>query len=477
MTAASRTHKAAFGIAAREAMGFFTVRLVLYFVLADLAVKILFEIAQGMWWYQTPTLKQYFLFGFIGLDYALSVRSILGIRVRSVSAIVVILFFIWLCIHGVVVGLAHGNPIFKVFNDTVPLIVVAINLARIQNEFPRLASLNTDVFFRLLLTLVGAVTLLGVGGLAVGLQTTAFPYFGIGEIFVCCIFAAVFKTHDIKVTTLALLAAFIGLWISDLNRSFLALLGIGFGASIFFLGLANIRKFFVFIVILIPTMLIGFSLVPEESKTYQRIYNSFNNEGVNDDASVGERDAEFAAIKEQEAARGVYTDVFGFGHGAEYSVRLTHQVDDDRSFAHYSWAWYKMRYGDIGYFYCAIHFLLLIYSTVQGLRTKHIVGHAFAILSAACLIYMFTYVNFVILLLGLPYCPTGRLLRHRTSGHRKGGTVPRFGGFHPASPTGRLTHPRPVPAAYGESLADSEHRPGGQALWSGSASGGDRRHR
>ncbi len=74
------------------------------------------------------------------------------------------------------------------------------------------------------------------------------------------------KTHDIKVTTLALLAAFIGLWISDLNRSFLALLGIGFGASIFFLGLANIRKFFVFIVILIPTMLIGFSLVPEESK-------------------------------------------------------------------------------------------------------------------------------------------------------------------------------------------------------------------
>ncbi len=150
MTAASRTHKAAFGIAAREAMGFFTVRLVLYFVLADLAVKILFEIAQGMWWYQTPTLKQYFLFGFIGLGLR-PFRSVdPRIRVRSVSAIVVILFFIWLCIHGVVVGLAHGNPIFKVFNDTVPLIVVAINLARIQNEFPRLASLNTDVFFRLL---------------------------------------------------------------------------------------------------------------------------------------------------------------------------------------------------------------------------------------------------------------------------------------------------------------------------------------
>ena len=71
--------------------------------------------------------------------------------------------------------------------------------------------------------------------------------------------------------------------------------------------------------------------------------------------------------------------------------------------AHYSWAWFKLRFGQMGYLYLLIFVSVLAYNGfVWGLRFDP-VGFFMLCLCLVSLLYCFTYVNAAFLMMGIQF--------------------------------------------------------------------------
>lgn len=88
----------------------------------------------------------------------------------------------------------------------------------------------------------------------------------------------------------------------------------------------------------------------------------------------------------------------GLGFGGLYEVARTHEFLKNYGHAHYSWAWFNLRFGRIGYIYLAIMVLALAYNGFYGIRSRMPVGLLVALLAFFSTLYFFTYVNAVFLI-------------------------------------------------------------------------------
>ncbi|WP_346911900.1 hypothetical protein [uncultured Roseibium sp.] len=383
---------------------FFSFRILFYFILAQFIVKLVFELGMGMWWYKTSQTYQYILYSFIALDYVAT--SIQFARLKYIKAFSLIISgtFLILCVHGVIVGLINDNKLFKIFNDTVPLIVIALNVIRLQDEFKSAQKMEIERIMNFMFVVLLIIAVLGTVGMLAGLPTRPAPGDPLPEIFFSLFFAKLFSEKKLHIPTLLMGFVLLAFWADDFNRTKMLFLALGFSMIMLKYFWKNIILFLAVATVVIAAGAIFINIIPEDSKTARRLASAFSSNEYSNDASTGERDAEYRAIVSQQQQQGIFVSSFGFGHGAEYAVQLTHRYDYERSFAHYSWAWFKMRYGDFGYLYCLTVFLFFLWSVFVGFTKGSKWSIFLGFLSLVSLIYMYTYTNFIILTTGFCWC-------------------------------------------------------------------------
>lgn len=57
------------------------------------------------------------------------------------------------------------------------------------------------------------------------------------------------------------------------------------------------------------------------------------------------------AVQEKLDTLGTEAQWLGLGFGGVYEVQFTHVMLKDYGHAHYSWVWFNLRFGRIGYLY------------------------------------------------------------------------------------------------------------------------------
>ena len=91
------------------------------------------------------------------------------------------------------------------------------------------------------------------------------------------------------------------------------------------------------------------------------------------------------------------------GFGGLYEFQSTHAYIRNYGHAHYSWAWFKLRFGYIGYFYLAILASMLLYNVIRGLQSRSENGIFVAFLCLQGIIYLGTFVNALFLVSGIHF--------------------------------------------------------------------------
>jgi hypothetical protein len=191
--------------------------------------------------------------------------------------------------------------------------------------------------------------------------------------------------------------------IEDLNRSSLVFFTI---AGLLLLGRIFLKSppaSIAAMVLIAIVSVITWTALPEKSGMKTRVYAMihFDAETSSRRTSVGERETEFASIKRRLALAGHTIDMLGLGHGALYEMHFAHHYKKAYGHAHFSWALFKLRYGSFGYLLTAALAGLLLYNALIHSLSRDALSLYIVLISLACLIYMFTYVNFFFLLSGL----------------------------------------------------------------------------
>ena len=108
-------------------------RIVVYIVLSELLVKIIFELILGQWDFVQGQNKQWFFYSFLALDYLISVKKVIKIRVTVNPMSLLAFVFLIMVAHGLFMGIMLGNSISIVANDTIPILMIALNILRMQS--------------------------------------------------------------------------------------------------------------------------------------------------------------------------------------------------------------------------------------------------------------------------------------------------------------------------------------------------------
>lgn len=375
-------------------------RIIIYIFLSSFIVKIYFEFLLGEWSYLQSQNKQWIFFGLLALDYLVSVRKVIAIRVTlNMMSMFAFVLFIMIA-HGLFVGILNSNPIFVIFNDTVPLIMIALNILRFQSY-----SENPHIDF---LSLLKICTWLSIGTTFFGLAAELIgqpssPSVGNVTIYLCLLIAALYCLRPFPkwigfsaILMLALLAA-------EMNRTNLLF----FLAAIFAYVCSTIIKrpasglvYTLFAILLLTSVWIS---LPEDSGTYQRIVGISAIDLDRRTGSVGERQAEMEAVQAKLDRLGPSGIWLGLGFGGLYEVQYSHQYLTDYGHAHYSWVWYNLRFGRIGYIYLVVMLVALTFNAFNHLTSKKPEHLLTGLLCLSSLIFCVTYVNSIFLMSGITF--------------------------------------------------------------------------
>lgn len=378
-------------------------RIVIYVSVSELIVKIIFELLMGKWYFVLAREKQYLLFTLLLLDYIINYKKILNIKI-SVNYILIFIFIFFIAIlQGIFVGIYNGNKIFEIFNDSVPLLLIVGNALRMQSYQEN----KRDIDFNFLLkfsSLVGMAICL-TGGLGVLLHRPSSASVGglTAGIYFPIFFAALFTNKKITIPYIMCFCIIFGLTLTDLNRTTMAFMGI---SSIIIIVIKFLHRPFRGLILITSALLcglIGWGFLPKDSKTYIRIIRISEINTSDHKGSVGERQAEYDAIKTKLKDKGESTQLFGMGHGALYEVKVTHGYMKDYGHAHYSWALFNLRYGLTGYLYLLLLLFTLTLHAYKNIDLNNPAKMTVSLLCFQSILYLATYVNFVFLLSGLQF--------------------------------------------------------------------------
>ena len=375
--------------------------------------------------------KLWIFYIIIAIEYVFQVRRILYSRFYVDKSLYVAGFIIILAIHGLLVGVGWQNKPAKIATDTIPLFVAGVNIIlACQSEaykdfnFARVEGIN--ITFSIVMIVVGIISvhighskIVSLGG---ALSTAVSVAIIVTSIWRRGRFSIIFV-----VTNLVILMVIA----PSFNRTTVAMLVV-LCAMLFYSTIIvyPVRLYFLLLLIGGAAVLTPL-VVPPGSPLARRIegLNSSNIEQQNQEGtgSIGERIAEWSAIKKKISKNGRFAEIFGLGHGAVYDVGFTQgQASPNYSNAHFGWALFYLRYGYFGFIYLLMFAILMAANIYRNVRSKNNFDRMVLILCIAGIIYIFTYMAFNIILSGLQFMHMrsgpGKLVAHG-SAHSGGNGV------------------------------------------------------
>lgn len=384
-------------------------RIIIYCFLSELIVKIIFELCMGIWWFSLSPTKQIVLYLLLAMDYAFNFRKIIAIRFWGNPVFYFMLMVCVMVAQGVFVGLYNHNPIFEIFNDSFPLLLMAVNALRLQS--PAEAKWDIDFSFLIRFASWMSVTICFIGFVAksiLGLLSTHAISGVIAGVYFVLVMSAVLAGHRVKFIYWLCFIVVLAFSADDFNRTTLAFMFIAISAIFFKF---SIYKPFAALSLVAVISILGIGLwnfLPDDSKTKERITDLTRVSSETRTGAVGERLSEWHAIQEKIAQNGTTTRWIGLGHGALYDVRYTVRVIKDYGFAHFAWALFYLRYGLSGYVYLFFLTAILAWQMFRYWSFTKPVSMFVSLLSLFSLLYLTTYVNFVILCMGLQFLVLNR---------------------------------------------------------------------
>ncbi len=370
-------------------------RLIIYILASSLIVTIIFQFGLGQDSYDQSQNKQWVFYGLLGLDYLISFRKVLNLRItiNPISLFALCLFI--MMFHGIFVGILNANAPFVIFNDTVPILMIALNILRMQS----VSEISKPINFRFLyISTVICVSITCVFGALSGKVFTGNP-----SLVYPLLFVPLFILRPFPVWTIPFVLGVFIFTADDINRTTLMFFLIIFGIYMGFVTIREPMKSLIVGLCAIIAIFGAFSFLPEDSKTYERVVGLTEIDLSKRTGSIGERQAERDAINTKLEKMGTAAQWTGAGFGGTYTVRFTWEFMRDYGHAHYAWAWYNLRFGKIGYFYMFIFASMIIYSGIHNYRQKNDVGLFVTCLCISALLYMMTHVNSIWLLSGLHF--------------------------------------------------------------------------
>lgn len=383
-------------------------RVIIYCFLSELIVKIVFELAMGRWWFGLSPIKQIILYALFAMDYAVNFRKIMAMRFWGNPVFYFMLVVLVMVIQGTFVGLYNHNAPFEIFNDSVPLLLMAVNSLRMQSPVEP----HDRIDFSFLIRFCGYTSFLicSLGFLAksIGLPSTAAIAGVIAGVYFALLVAALLTGFKVRIVDWICFFIVAGFSADDFNRTTLAFFL--FSGAVLFLKYSVMNPLRAMMLAIIMVLL-GFALwnfLPDDSKTKQRFTDLAQVSSQSRTGSVGERMSEWISIQQKVAQSGTTARWIGLGHGALYDVRYTFTVIKDYGFAHFAWALFYFRYGLSGYFYLGLLTAILLWQGFRSWSFKSPVSMTVSLLSLMSILYLATYVNFVILCMGLQFLVFGR---------------------------------------------------------------------
>jgi hypothetical protein len=302
--------------------------------------------------------------------------------------------------HGLIVGIYNENTWFLVFNDTIPFLMIAINILRMQSSAENSAPIDFGFLLRFCGLIAVCTTLFSLTLQTAGIIKNA--TFKVNTIYLSLFFAALLTQYKLRWVDIVYFLVVFSCAVTQMNRTTLAFMGlIGmviFVKHLFKKPLKGIMIMAVSIIVIIS----GFYALPKDSPTYQRIVGLQHIDFSRRTGSVGERQQEQDSVNVELHKKGRTDELLGFGMGGSYTIKLTHETIKNYGHAHFSWVWFKMRFGEIGYVYLGLLSLALIASVVHNSQGGAL-GACVGLLCAFSVLYMFTYVNALFLLSGLQF--------------------------------------------------------------------------
>ena len=376
-------------------------RIIFYIFISEVVTKIIFELALGQWGFTQSQNKQWFFYGFLALDYLISARKVINIRVtfNPMSALAIV--FLIMVVHGLFIGLVNGNSLFVIFNDTVPPLMIALNVLRMQSS----AENDNPIDFRFLFTACTALALAAclTGFLAVKLGQPSQTSVGSSALYYPMLMAALFTLRPFPKWAGVAALIMIVLVLGDINRTTMLFLAIVVSGYALIKTVRDPAKGLLAFLVIPVIAAMFFAFVPEDSKTYNRVIGLTNVDLSARTGSIGERAAEWDAIQAMLESKGKTVQWLGPGFGGVYNVHFTHHYLTDYGHAHYIWAWFNLRFGRSGYIYMALFLAALVYNAGAGLRARDETGVFVSFLCLLGLIYCMTHVNSVFLLSGIHF--------------------------------------------------------------------------
>jgi hypothetical protein len=332
------------------------------------------------------------------LECVVCLPKIIRIRVTVNPMSLYAIMLLMMCMHGLVVGVYLHNKPFEMFNDLIPLLMIFLHTLRVQSfseqqtiHIERLLKEVTVIAFTSCCILFISKMLGNPSWPKLGATTIFLPLFFAGLFFfksfpkwvgVCSIIMILMSLDNFNRTSMLflLLITLIYLFITLIQSP---------GRGLIVIGITAICACMIMLVL------------DKNSPTYQRIEGISRIDGDRTTGSVGERNSEWLAINAKLRHQGETIHWLGLGLGGLYEVAFTHEYIKDYGHAHYGWAWFKLRFGKLGYVYLTIFLMVIAYNALAIFRHRDALGCFISLLSIYCLLYVVTYVNAIFLLSGI----------------------------------------------------------------------------
>lgn len=397
-------------------------RIIIYVLMSELLAQIIFEIGLGQWTFVQGQNRQWVFYLLLACDYLISIKKVSNIRFSvNVTSCMAFVFFIMVA-HGVFVGVMMRNNLFTIINDAIPLLMIGMNILRFQSEAE-----YKPIDMRFLLYACASIVLL-CGFLGFTFKTImhrSSPYVAGAEIYFPLFFATLFTFRKFPKWVIFMTVAMIAITIDDINRTTMAFFAIILMAYLLLNTIKYPVRGIVALIILTLGIAVAANLVSEESKTYRRIVALTEVDLSDSQGSIGERQEEWRAINRKYDRLGSTVEFFGLGFGGVYEVARTHFYLKNYGHAHYSWAWFKLRFGQMGYLYLFIFVMALAYNGYFWGMRKDPIGIFVLLLCLVSLLYCFTYVNAAFLMMGIQFAyHRGDVLFGRKASEEEDGIIP-----------------------------------------------------
>lgn len=376
-------------------------RLVIYILLSLLFAKLYSEGVLGQEIYYNPRIAQWIFYLLLATDYIVNIKKIVTMKIQFNAMSVFAMSLFPMLAHGLIVGIYNDNPWFLIFNDTIPFLTIAINIFRMQSSTEN----ETPIDFQFLFRFCGFTSVCSVL-FSFLLQKAGFileATLKVEAVYLCVFFAALLTQYKLRYRDIFYFIIVMSFAITQMNRTTLVFIAIVAGIICIKSLLRNPIRGAIIALVSVSVIIIGFYSLPKDSATYKRIIDSQNIDLSKRTGSVGERQQERDSVNLELYKRSPTDELVGMGMGGTYTMKFTHETVKEYGHAHYSWVWFKMRFGQIGYVYLGILTLALILNCIRNITLYTPLSISISLLCFSSMLYLFTYVNSIFLLSGLTF--------------------------------------------------------------------------